>query len=264
MKTTVIKLLILSLTLVGCSVSRKAPNEYRNKSDDRPLVDSKYSLAADRKQFDEIRGEVPEQRRQENDELALILGMVSDTQTDLKTPPSEIRSKFDSMLRKKREQFNRDMKKEREAFTKEERKKRDTFLKEQQEARGVFNREKHPRDRKNEFYKELDAKRSEYFSVERERRADYESDVRERRKSFEDYTREKTGQFQQELKAYQKRYDEAKKLKEEKLKTGTYTPPPMPGSTPRFYTQQAAEAAALEKELEELRSKPGTNLESGE
>lgn len=264
MKTTTLKSLVLAMTLVGCRSSNKAPNEYRNKDGDRPLVDSKYSLAADRKQFEEIRGEIPEQRRQENDELAFILDMVSDSKTDLKTPPSEIRSKFDQMLRKKREIFDKDMKKERDVFTKEERKKRDTFLKEQQEARGFFNREKQTREKKNDFYKELDAKRSDYFSTERERRADFESDVRERRKSFEDYARSTTNQFHQELRAYQKRYDEAKKQREEKLKTGTYKPPQMPGSSPQFYSQQASEAAALERELEELKAKQGTALESGE
>ncbi len=254
----------LASTLVGCGSASKAPNVYK-ENDNRPLVDSKYSLSADRKQFEELRAEVPEDRRHENDESALILDMVSDTKTELKRPPSEIRSKFDTMLRKKREIFNKDMGKEREIYTKAERKKRETFLKEQQEARGIFNREKQSRERKNEYYKELDARRTEFFSTEREKRADFESDVRERRKSFEDYTREKTGEFNQELKAYQKRYDEAKKQREAQLKTGTYPSPNSASLTPsQSFSQQTAEAAALERELEELRGRPGTALESGE
>lgn len=235
------------MTLIGCSSADVKPtNSYRSADENRPLVDAKYSITADRKALDEIRAQVPDEKKRDNDELAFILQMVSDSQTELKKAPADIRTQFDNLLRKKREQFDKDMRKERENVTKEERKKRESFLKSQQEARDTYARQKHTREEKNDFYKEIDEKRSEFFSNERERRNDFESDFRERRKSFEDYTREKSNEFNQELRAYQKRFDEAKKHRSQ-------TPSPT-----------NSEAAELEREIQEARLKTGTPLESGE
>lgn len=227
--------------LAACASSSKDPNVYKS-GEDRPLVDDKYSLQADRKSLDDLRAQIPPDRKRENDELALIMGLMAET----KRPPAEIRSQFDSVLRKKRELFNKDLQKERETFTKEERKKREDFLKAQQQNRDLFNKQKHFRDEKNEFYKAADEKRSEFFSVERDKRQDFESDVRERRKSFEDYVREKQNEFNQEHRAYNKRYEELRKS----------NPPP--------HSSGNSEASSLERELMEIQSRPGTPLESGE
>lgn len=251
----------ISLTLVGCGSSeKKSANSYRSADANHPLVDDKYSLAADRKDLDEIRSQIPEKKKRGNDELAFILQMVSDSQTDLKKAPSDIRTQFDNILRKKREQFDKDMRNERERVTKEERKLRETFLKSQQEARDGYARQKHSREEKNDFYKEIDEKRSDFFSVEREKRNDFESDFRERRKSFDDYTREKSNEFSQELRAYQKRFDEAKKQRE-MLKNKANATGGGGAIAPSLTNSEAAE---LEKEIQEARLKAGTPLESGE
>lgn len=251
------------LTLVGCGSSeKKSANSYRSADANHPLVDDKYSLAADRKDLDQIRSQMPEEKKRANDELAFILQMVSDSQTDLKKAPSDIRTQFDNILRKKREQFDKDMRNERERVTKEERKQREAFLKSQQEARDGYARQKHTREEKSDFYKEIDEKRSDFFSVEREKRNDFESDFRERRKSFDDYTREKSNEFNQELRAYQKRFDEAKKeremLKNKANATSTV------GGGAIMPSSSNSEAAELEKEIQDARLKAGTPLESGE
>ncbi len=257
--------LSLSLALVACSSDeKKSQNMFREAGENRPLVDGKYSLADDRKALDDLRAQVPEDKRQANDEMAFVMNLVSDEKTGLKKSPSEIRSKFDSILRKKRDLFDKDMRKERDEFTKVERKKRETFLKEVDKARDQFGKESHTREEKNEFYKEIDAKRSEFFSVERDKRNDYESDNRERRKNFEDYTRQKSDEFNQEMRAYQKRFDEAKKQREEEKKAkeqgrnaGPYGGGSLSSAGP------SAEEMELEKELQAIKARMGTPLESG-
>jgi hypothetical protein len=247
MKTFLFKfgLLISCLFLTACASSEeKSNNQYRSAGESRPLVDSKYSLAADRQAMDEARSQIPDDKRKQNDEMAYILQLFAET----KRPPADIRSQFDTMTRKKRAQFDKDITRERENFTKEERKKRENFLKDQKQARDDFNRIKQDRDKKNEFYREQDQKRSEYFADERDRRNDFESDVRERRKNFEDYIREKNNEFNQEYKAYSKRYDDMKKAEK--------TSKSPSGNDPA--------AIELEQELQKIKGQAGTPLESGE
>lgn len=254
------RLLFLSFFAAACASSHKTPdNVYRQGEEGRPLVDDKYSLQADRQAMEQLRSQVPPEKKRENDELALILGLMNET----KKSPSEIRNQFDSMLRKKRSMFDKDMTKEREAFTKEERKKREEFLKSQRDQRETFNHEKHSREERAEFFKELDQKRAEFFSVERDRRGDFESDVRERRKNFEDYAREKQNEFNQEHRSYSKRYEELQKEKREKerlQKQGA-------SSNNSSYSPaggMSEEALELERELAEIRQRQGTSLQSGE
>ncbi len=246
MKKSFIAFLFLT---IACSSSEERPD--RAGSIDRPLIDEKYSLQADRKELEEIRSQIPAERRQKNDEMAFIWELMSDPQR----PPSEVRQKFDSAVRKKRDLFDRDLKKERETFTKEERKKREAFLKDLQQQRDAFNKLKKSREEKSEFYRDVDAKRSEFFSEERDQRADFESDIRERRKSFDDYVRQKQNEFNQEHRAFTKRHEQWKKEKADSEKGGN------PAGSAAVTNSEAAE---LERELRELQARPGTSLESGE
>ena len=117
------------------SSSSQRSNTYRTEDQgDRPLVDAKYSLTADRKALDEARAQIPADVKTENDELALSLSLMNEA----KRSPREVRSEFDRLVRNKRSQFDKDLKKERENFTKEERKKRDEFLKNQKQSRDQF------------------------------------------------------------------------------------------------------------------------------
>lgn len=240
------KIIPISLILIlflGCSSApEKTNNQYRSSDQDRPLVDSKYSLSADRQAFEEIRAQVPDNKRKENDESALMMQLFSNPERE----PSQIRSQFDEIVRKKRAQFDKDISRERETFTKEERKKRDEFLKSQKQVRDDFNRSKQSSDEKRDFYRDQDQKRSEYFADERDRRNDFESDVRERRKNFEDYIRQKNNEFNQEYKSFQKKHEDFKKSKKEAASVSN------------------SDASELDRELQEARSKQGTNLESGQ
>lgn len=229
--------ILIVLVLAACESKQKRGNTYRAEGgEERPLVDNKYSLRSDRKSMEDLRADVPEEKKRENDELAFILNLM----TEVKRSPYEIREQFDKALRKKREVFDKDMTKEREVFTKNERKTRENFLKEQKETRDSFMSSKPAKEERTSFFKEQDEKRTDFFANERERRGDFESDVRERRKSFEDYARERQQFFNQEHRAYTKKYDDMKKQ------------------------QRSDEAARLEKALQDARTQPVTPLESGQ
>lgn len=242
-------------TLSGCRSSSVKDNTYREgKAAPQTLVDEKYSLAEDRKQLEELRQQVPAEQRTKNDELAFVLNLLS----EVKRPPSEIRNRFDSAVRKRRDLFNKDAGREREDFTKQERKKREDFLAEQKKNRDEFLVLKPKKDERDEFFQRSEEKRKSFFQNEREKRSDFESDMRERRKSFEDYVREKTDAFNQELRSYSKKYDEMRK-RERETQQQTQS---KGASWQRPNTSD--EVKSLEAELLEGMGIPATALESGQ
>lgn len=206
---------------------------------ERPLVDEKYSLKKDREAMESLRSEIPEKKKNENDELSFILNLMADHQRN----PESIRSQFDQALRKKRELFDKDIRREREDFTQKERKNREEFLAQMKEKRDQKFQQKLKPTERADFMKEQDGQRAEYFAAEKDRRNDFESDVRERRKNFEDYAREKQNWFNQELRSYRKSFEENKKSQQK---------------------EKISEMEELENELREARQKKGFFLQSGE
>lgn len=208
--------LFISLGLVSCGTliseesSRpedQVSNQYRSSDENRPLVNDKYILKSDRQKLDELRKDIPQDKKNENDEQALFAQYFS----EVKKEPSYIREQFSKLLSKKREVFDKDLRKERDQFSKKEQKDREEFLKSQDRQRKEFSKEKKTREESNEFYKILNDKRNEYFSNARERRDDFEADVRDRRKNFEDHVREKQNDFNQQMKDYTAKYNEIKR-----------------------------------------------------
>jgi hypothetical protein len=240
----------MSLLIAGCQSRETAENKYEPAKPNSGLVENKYSLTNDRQAFDEIRAAVPEQKRRENDELAFVLNLL----TEIKLPPSEIRSKFDTVVRKKREAFDKDARKEREEFNKQERQKREDFLKNQDSARKEFNAIKRSKDERDRFFGNNDEARKNYFANQREKRDDYESSIRERRKNFDDYIRERQNYFNQELRSYSKKHEEFKKSERKNLNSNNN------GSG-----NISNEIRTLEEELADARLKMESNsLESGQ
>jgi hypothetical protein len=251
---------ILFLLLTSCA-TRKAENQYEKQNQNQPLVEQKYTLSADRKKLEELRSQIPPETQQQNDELAFVLQLTQ----EVKKSPSEIRSQFDQVLRKKRENFDKDMRKERETFTQQERKSRDAFLKKQADERKEFLNQKTTKEIRNEFFSNQESNRKEFFANEKEKRADFESDVRERRKNFEDYAREKTNEFNQEHRAYVKKYEEQKKLKQKANNTSTSSQnqSPVRSFLQDVYDPQA-DQQQLDSELEEAKRRPGQPLGAGD
>lgn len=236
---------------------------------DKPLVDDKYRLSKDREELSKLRQEIPEEKRKENDEVAFSLGLMS----ELRLRPSEVREKFNTALRRKRDLFNKDMKKYREDFTKAEKSDRDKFVKGLENERKEMQGKKWPADKRKEFSDRIETKRKEFFLEQREKREQFEAEIRSQRKNFDDYAREKTNDFNQEHRAYTKRYDDFRKEKEAEKKNGVNAAPsgsqvPLDQtSVPR--TKTVAPSAygitqqELEKAFQEAGSRPATTLESG-
>jgi hypothetical protein len=179
------------------------------------LVSDEYRIQADRKQLAELRAEVPEEKKKSNDELAVILQLMENG----KKHPSEIRERYNTLVRKKREKFNKDMMRSREKFSSEERKNRESFTKTLQSERERFAKKKSSSSARKDFYDQHDARRKEYFAAEREKRAEYESEVSEKRKSFEDYLREKNNEFSNEHRVYSQAWQQRKKDEDEAKKS---------------------------------------------
>lgn len=199
-----------TLVLFACTACQSpAPS---NRYEGPPAADyhlrdgETLNLDGDRQALDELRKDVPEEKRKENDDLAFLLELFARDDQD----PAKIREKFDSTLRRRREVFDREMKKERETFSRAEKDRRDQFLAAQSAERETFKSRKTSSEVSRKFFKELDLKRTDFFQAEREKRNDFESDVRDRRKRFEDFVREKQTWFSQEHRAYKKKYDEKK------------------------------------------------------
>lgn len=199
--------LLLSGLMAACASSRES-----NVND--PLVEDKYRLSADRAALQDVRDQIPEYKRQENDEAAFALQWMG----EVKRSPSEVREKFNSGVSKKRSLFQKDMQARREAFVKKERTDREVFQKELESARKDFSRKKVNADERKAFFDQHDQKRKDFYTAQREARDAFEADVRDRRKNFDDYIREKTSEFNQEHRAYTKRYDDLKKSTEKQKK----------------------------------------------
>lgn len=212
---------VAGLLLVGCGhlpfgrAPSKTALEQNSPGEARPgEVAEEVSLKADRGQFAELRKQIPEETRRENDELAFVLELMARGDEE----PGRIRDRFNKALRDRRSKHDKDLRKQREEFTKQERKSRDSFLKAQAKERESFLRstrgQKHSdelADERQEFFKTQDEKRREYFANERDARKEFESRLTEARRAFEDYAREKTNHFNQEYRAYASHYYERKK-----------------------------------------------------
>lgn len=200
--------LVLPWMVSGCASGKSV------EAVNAPLVEDRYRLSADRQAFDQIRAEVPEDQRRENDELAFVLQWMG----EVKHRPAEIREKFNSAVAKKRSVFQKDMTNARSEFVKAERRERETFQKESENSRRDFRNRKASADERKAFFDDLDQKRRDFYAGQRERRDAFEAEARDKRKNFDDYIREKTAEFNQEHRAYSKRYDDWKKDLETKKK----------------------------------------------
>jgi hypothetical protein len=208
---------IAASAILGCATATaEGPNSHGDSSTlETPRIQDEYRLKEDRKILEELRKDIPEETQVENDELALLLKLTSETQ---EKPPTKVREKFNSLARKKRNIFQKDMTRKRAEYVKAEKKGRDQFTKENERLKKEFKKKKTSREESREFYSEGDERRRSFYQELREKRAEFETDMRDERKNFDDYMREKTSEFNQEARAYEKRYAERKKLKEEEVK----------------------------------------------
>lgn len=214
-------LLICTLLLTAsCGITTKrgsfADDETSDGSQKAATEADEYSIKEDRSHLSELRKEIPQETQKKNDELAVVLDLMK----ELKLHPSAIRSRFDRVVRKKRDRFNKKLRRERDAYNKDERKKRDAFLRDLKKKRAEFKKrdiKEKTREARNIFNQDYKEKRDDFFNDAKEKRIERESEWKIQRKEFYDYIKEKRNEFNDEMRSYNKRYYEykdGKKLKQ--------------------------------------------------
>lgn len=214
-------LLTISLFTGACAVTRSKDSGYSAKDDstkDISEVPEELSLKEDRSQLEQLRKEVPDDIKKDNDELAFIMKMMG----EVKERPDRIRDRFNSEVRKRRDKFSKINQKEREQFNLKSKKERDDFLKKMDKERTEFSKGKPSSDERKEFFNEQETKRREFFSKQSDERREFDAKMRERQSDFDAYLRDQTGEFNQEHRAYGERFrqweKDKKQFEEEKRK----------------------------------------------
>jgi hypothetical protein len=194
------------ISLVACGVTSKHSTE--DKKANAPVeVSDEVSLKADRSQYADMRKDISEEVKKENDELAIVLDMLTKGDEE----PNKIRDRFDKAIRSRRDKEDKILRKKRDDFTKNERKSRDEFLAKLKSDRDEFVKRKMTSEERKKMFDDQDTKRHEYFADEQDKRREFESDISENRKTFEDYAREKQNKFNSDLREYTTNYYERQK-----------------------------------------------------
>ena len=210
----------LALGIGACATSRGI-NDYEGKSNE-------VSLSEDRSKLDELRKELPGDKKKENDELAMLLSSLNPGASEMVLPSYEISSRFNRIMQKKRDEFQRKLKTERDEFSRLEKSSREKFLQDQKSERDSFNRSKKNADDRRSFTDSQSQKRDAFFADSREKRMSFEEQIRTKQKDFEFLTRTKTSDFNQLLKAYN---DDIKERAKIKKKEQMAKPAPSAGQT---------------------------------
>lgn len=232
-------LLVVSLVLMSCRTGPKAEEDAPSAQVREELQDE-ISLKADRESLSELRAAIPEEKKQNNDELALLLGLMG----EIKLKPSDIQGRYQNLAQKHRKKFRDRVSKLRDQYRREESKRREGFLREQKSLRDDFKHKKADREESKEFFAEQDRRRQEFFANEKDRRKDFESEIQTQSKDFDSYMNEKQKEFSEQLRLYSKRFHEAEKEKSKKT------------------SQQSDPNQAL-KEFEAMKDKASTPLGAG-
>ena len=201
---------LLVIGISSCASTDREKDEAKAAKVNAPVeVSDEVSLKSDRAQFDEARKEIPDDIKKQNDEIALVMGMMTKGGGD--EDPSKIRDRFSKALRDRREKHDKILWKKREDFTKNERKERDAFMHDLQKSRDEFSKRKVKSDERKEFFDKQEEARKEFFANQSDKRKEFESDATEDRKTFEDYAREKQNSFNEEIRSYTAAYYERQK-----------------------------------------------------
>lgn len=196
---------LLALSVSGCS-----SQPVQESRVDAPLVQEKYRLSADREAFDQIRSQIPDEQRRQNDEKSFLEQLMADPS---KTP-SRVREEFQKTLTRRRAEFNKDMERRRTDFVRKERGEREDFTRSQSSRRQEIKSQKLGPEERRRAYDDLEKTRQDFYENQRERRSQFEADRRDDRQNFEDYVREVTADFNQRHRDFTQRHKEHTKLEE--------------------------------------------------
>ncbi len=197
--------IVFSLPLifaVGCA-SRRSDTAADRRHIQQSLA-GEVSLKADRSHLDSLRQEIPKDRQQANDELALFLQMLSST----KDKPETLRTRFAMLLQKRRTAFRGKVQKLRDEFRDGEANRREEFTQKQREEREALTERKPKSDELRRFFTDAEKSRQTFSSEQRLRRQSFEEELNAQLKDFESHMRDRNSEFTEQMRIYTKAYQE--------------------------------------------------------
>ncbi len=217
-----------TISSLGCEIATKdrprpvgAESASNNKPEELKKIEEKLgpevSLTGDQKTIEELRENIPAEKRADNDLLKETLNMMG----EVKLPPNRHRDKFNKLLRKIRNDRRKEDRKLRADFSKDERKTREKFMKQLKEDREKFNKRDTDREGRKEFYDEQDEKRKEFYAKQRDARKEFDAEMRAKSSDFKAYLKERQDEFNYEYRIYTKKYNEWKKQQDEARRART-------------------------------------------
>jgi hypothetical protein len=183
------------------------------------------SLKDDRRSVEELRKNIPEEKRKENDELKEILSMFG----TVKEEPSRIQDRYQRATQRMREKFHRDTERERQNFDRNEKKQRDDFNRKMTDEKDKFTNSKPSSEDRKRFFDDQEQKRRDFNEDERTKRDDFNRDAREKADDFNSTMHDKDQEFNDEYRAYNTRYIQWKNEQREKREAPPVTPRTAPG-----------------------------------
>lgn len=162
------------------------------------------SLTEDKNKIEDLRKDIPIEKRNDNDELREILSYMG----EVSEPPRKIRDKFYRITQRVRSTHRKEVQRIRANFNKDEKSYRDQFYTKLKNEREDFLRRKVSREERKIFFDEQDARRREYAADERDRRHQFTSDLKSKEDDFNHAMREKINEFNQVHRVYSQKYDE--------------------------------------------------------
>jgi hypothetical protein len=197
---------IIFLSLVACGTQSK-----KSEKKDYSTLPEEVSMKEDRQILDDLRKEIPEDIKQDNDEYAFLMKMMG----EVRERPEKIRDRWNTETRRRRDKYSKINQRDRDNFNKEEKKAREEFLRAANKERDSKVKSGMKADERKEFFNEQETKRREFFANQQDARRDFESQIRQRTSDFEAMMRDKNSEFNTEHRAYSDRYRQWEKDKKE-------------------------------------------------
>lgn len=210
---------LLSCVLISLGAFIFTACSSAEKKDDKASLGDEVSLKSDRSQYDDLRKDIPDEIRRENDELAFVRSLMATGEEE----PPQIRERYSKAVRDRRDKFDKAMRRRRDDYSKTEKRKRDDFLKKLKDERETYLKEnvgkKTDSEKRRQFFEDQEARRQDFFSDEKDNRREFESEATEQRKNFESYLTERQNKFNQEIRDYSTSFAERRKALELKKKS---------------------------------------------
>lgn len=195
-------LLAIAAISVSCATQQngKMPSEQV-----RDELSKEIRLSDDNKELNSLRKSLPDQKKQDNDDLAEYLNKLQLAERD----PDRARSEFTQLVQSRREKFRDKTNKLRESYATDERKRREEFNEQQNKKREkIRNRRLKPKDSQEAYY-ELSEEQKDFYSHERLRRKDFEAEIQTQMKEFDFMVRERQQAFNEQMRMMKKKEKDA-------------------------------------------------------